>query len=98
MIRESRYSRSFLRSKNATGGADGERQLGSIRKGRGSLADSLTDLRQIAIERTVVERSQFDLDRPGIARDGAGELEEWKKRMRGGRSVGGWKVRGPHLH
>src|SRR5260221_6258471 len=92
MIRESRYSRSFLRSKNATGGADGERQLASIRKVRRSLADSLTDLRQIAIESTVVERSQFDLDRPGIARDGAGELEEWKQTMPGRMGVRSRKV------
>src|SRR5258708_4718468 len=98
MIRESRYSRSFLRSKNATGGADGERQLASIRKVRRSLADSLTDLRQIAIESTVVERSQFDLDRPGIARDGAGELEEWKQTMPGRMSVRSWKILVPHPH
>ena len=74
--RESRYASCFLRRKNATGGTDGERKLASIRKVRRSLVDSLTELRQIAIEGTVIERSQFDLDGPGIACDGTRKLEE----------------------
>ena len=74
--RESRYSGFFLRRKNATSGTDGKREPASIRKARGSLVDPFTEERQIAIECAIIERTQFDLDRCGIARDGAGKLEK----------------------
>src|SRR6266498_2733024 len=98
MSRESRYSICALRRKNATCRTDGERKQASIRKARRSLVDSFTQECQVAIERAIVERTQFHLDGGGITRDRAGKLEEREQAPPSRMSIRGGKilVTGPH--
>jgi hypothetical protein len=51
-------------------------QLASIGKVRRSLVDLFTEVRQIAIESAIVERSQFHLNRRRIVGDRTRDLEE----------------------
>src|SRR5260221_5118237 len=98
LIRESQYLMMLLRGKNATRGTDSEREQASIRKVRRSLVDSFTEQREVAVERSVVERPQFHMDRGGIGRDGARELEKRKQTPPSRMSVRSWKILVPHPH
>ncbi len=76
IIRESGYSRGSLRRKNATTRTDGEREQAPIGKARQSLVDSFAEERQVAIERAIIERTQFHLDSRGITYDRTRKLKE----------------------
>jgi len=75
IIRESCYLL-FLHRKHATRGTDGKREQTTIRKSRGSLVDSFTQHCQIAIESAIIERTQFHMDRGGVAHDTTRESEK----------------------
>src|SRR6266567_1399178 len=89
--RESRYSK-FLRKKNATCRMDGKREQASIREARGSLIDPFTECCQIAIERAVIERTQFDSHSAGIRQHHTSKLEEGGQSKPGRMSIGSRKI------
>src|SRR5690348_10272144 len=66
----------LLRGKNATGGTDGKTEKASIGELRRSLIDTLTKEHQVASESAIIERTQFHMDRGGIAHDATRESEK----------------------
>src|SRR6266852_6278997 len=68
-IRDSRYFGPCLRNKNATRGTDGKGEPTSIGQARRRLVDPFTQDGQIAIERAIIERTQFNLHLMSMVRD-----------------------------
>ena len=66
----------LLRGKNATGRTDGKTEKASIGELRRSLIDTLTKERQVAIERAIIEGTQFHMDHGGITHDATRESEK----------------------
>src|SRR5438067_9484851 len=92
MNRQGHVTRYACAKRNATGGTDGKTEQTTIRKPRGSLVDPFTQHCQIAIERTIIERTQFDLHRADIGHNRASKPEEWGKSPPGRMSIRSRKI------